>query len=91
MDTTVIWYDPETLRFKTISDFKDSLDRGGEIVIEWKGEEYGIFNNGERVYICAASLLPLYFDTADELLEYRVGGDRLRDVITEVEVIERAV
>ena len=26
-------------------------------------------------------------DTADEVLEYKVGGDRLRDVITQVEVV----
>ncbi len=28
-------------------------------------------------------------DTADEVLEYMVGNDRLRDVITKVEVIFR--
>ena len=28
-----------------------------------------------------------WYDTADEVLEYKVGGDRLRDVITQVEVI----
>ena len=30
-------------------------------------------------------------ETADELLEYMVGEDRLRDVITRVAVIERTI
>ena len=30
-------------------------------------------------------------DTADEILEYMVGGDRLRDVITQVNVWERII
>ena len=30
-------------------------------------------------------------DTADEALEYMVGDDRLRDVITEVQVIMRTI
>ena len=29
------------------------------------------------------------FNTEEEILEYRVGGDRLRDVITQVTVLER--
>ncbi len=30
-------------------------------------------------------------DTPDELLEYMAGGDRLRDVITQVIVTERTI
>ena len=30
-------------------------------------------------------------DTPDEILEYIVGGDRLRDVITQVEVLYRTI
>lgn len=33
----------------------------------------------------------MWGDTADEILEYNVGGDRLRDVITQVEVTERTI
>ena len=33
----------------------------------------------------------LWADTADEILEYRVGGDRLRDVITQVKVTDRTL
>ncbi len=33
----------------------------------------------------------LWADTVDEILEYSVDGDRLRDIITKVEVIERTI
>lgn len=33
----------------------------------------------------------LWADTADEILEYIVGGDRLRDVITKVRVLDRTL
>lgn len=83
-------YNEEAMRFKTISEFKDSLDRGGEIVIIWKGNEYGIFNDGQRVYFSTPDN-DVYYDTADELLEHRIGDDRLRDIITQVVVSDRAV
>lgn len=33
----------------------------------------------------------VFYDTPDELLEHRVGKDRLRDVITKVTVIDRTL
>ena len=30
-------------------------------------------------------------DTADEVLEYQIDGERLRDIITKVEVIDRTI
>lgn len=33
----------------------------------------------------------VFYDTPDELLEYHVGSDRLRDVITQVTVIDRTL
>ncbi len=33
----------------------------------------------------------MWADTADEILEYNVGGDRLRDVITQVKVWSRTI
>ena len=33
----------------------------------------------------------LWGDTAEEILEYVVGGDRLRDVVTRIEVVVRTI
>jgi hypothetical protein len=32
-----------------------------------------------------------FFDSSDGVLEYVVGGDRLRDIVTEIEVIYRTI
>ncbi len=100
---TNLVYDEEALRFKTISEFKDVMRRGAEIQFEWKNVIYGAFGairhpetgkmsmliaqSGSREVNIATQML---CDTADEILEYTVGGDRLRDVITQVSVIERS-
>ena len=92
---TTIIYDnrtPEEMRFKTISDFKECIIRGGEPVFLWKGLQYGVcfygdkyciaLINGEREKIC---------DTPEDVLNYYVGEDRLRDVITQVTVLHRNI
>lgn len=94
----------EENRFKSIGDFKDCMGRGGEVQFEWKGVDYCCFGRvcpgpGQkpRMVICQAgsvevnSRTEMWGDTADELLEYMVGGDRLRDVITQVKVWERII
>ncbi len=85
------YYNAEELRFKTISEFKRSLKDGGEIVIEWAGCSYGIFFNGTQFYITSQDSPTLYFQTIDELLEQHISSDRLRDVITQVTVLDRAL
>ena len=72
----------EENHFKTISNFKECIIRGGEPVFIWKGLQYGVcfygdkyciaLTNGEQEKIC---------DTPDDVLNYQVGEDRLRDVI----------
>ena len=101
-DRLVIHLSPEDIRFTSISDFKMCMLRGGEVVFEWKGIDYCCFgrlcqNPGEkpRMVISQAGSAEvnqrteMWWDTPDELLEYMVGNDRLRDVITQVTVWDR--
>ena len=85
----------EENRFKTISEFKDCLQRGGEIEMEWKGVHFGIIRYGENqkitAYLWDQEGTDEVFDSADGALEYRVAGDRLRDVITQVNVLNRSI
>jgi len=81
-------------RFDTISDFKDSLIRGGEIEFQWKGIIYNITRYQPECYAISHSRnrdTERMFATPDELLEYLASGDRLRDVITKVEVRDRMI
>lgn len=82
----------EENRFKTISDFKWCLKQGGEIMFIWNSSEYGVFSNGTRYCIAEADgQNEKWCNTADEVLEYIAGGDRLRDVITQVTVSYRTI
>ena len=82
---------PEQNRFVSISDFKECLRYHGEIEFDWKFGEYSITWVDDKICITEAYKpeTELLCDTADEVLEYMVGGDRLRDVITQVTVLFR--
>ena len=86
---------PEQDRFVSISDFKECMHWGGEVEFIWKGTRYGAVRYGQgnkiSVYVANRQETERLYDTADEALEYMVGEDRLRDVITKVEVRFRSI
>lgn len=86
---------PEQDRFVSISDFKECMHRGGEVGFIWKGTRYGVVRYGQdnkiSVYVANRQETERLYDTADEALEYMVGEDRLRDVITQVTVLDRTI
>lgn len=94
----------EENRFKSISDFKDCMNRGGEVEFEWKGILYCCFGNisigpnrqrkmviGQAGSVEVNTQTEMLGDTPDDILEYMVGDDRLRDVITQVTVYGRTI
>lgn len=84
----------EDNRFKTIGEFTDVLSRGAEIEFEWKGVEYSLTPVDGRCFSIAVALqqeTEKLYDTADGVLEYMLGGDKLRDVVTKVNVIGRTL
>ena len=85
----------EDNRFKSISDFKWCMKCGGEVEIEWNGICYVIIRYGTddkiTIYVWNRPETECCFDTADDALEYMVGSDRLRDVITQVTVLDRTI
>ena len=94
---------PEENRFKTISDFKWCVDCGGEIEFVWNDKIFGVFPGLQkapaspmqilitRTYVDDPKPTEKWCDTADEVLEYMIDGDRLRDIITKVEVTDRTI
>ena len=83
----------EQNRFVSISDFKWCMCCGGEVEFVWAGQKYGIAHAKEKIiiYLWNQPNTTRYFDTADDVLEYMVGKDRLRDVITKVTVTDRTI
>ena len=95
---------PEQNRFTSISDFKWSMKCGGEVVFIWNGIKYCCFGKLKApgtekttMFISKAEgedgweTSEKWCETSDDVLEYMVGFDRLRDVITQVTVIERTI
>ncbi len=102
-NTTNVNYDD--YRFESISDFKMSAYFGGEIEFEWNGNSFGAFKGMRKTSDSPEQFLigpgdstekqfpgkytDCYYDTIDELLEYVIDGQRLRDIITQVTVTYR--
>ncbi len=85
---------PKQNRFTSISDFKDCMRWHGEVEFTWGGNTYDITHLSDgKIYISMALRQDTEkaCDTADEVLEYMVGEDRLRDVITQVTVLDRTI
>ena len=86
---------PNPVPFESIAEFKRSLEWGAEIQFEWKGVEYCCFRHGTNDKITISEAYKpeteKVCETADDALEYIVGGDRLRDVITKVKLTECTV
>ena len=84
----------EDNRFKTISEFEDCIIRGAEITFIWNNATYFVERYGRNdkitIFPFAEPENEKSFETTDELLEFTVGSDRLRDVITKVRVIDRS-
>ena len=96
MEVRYFTYSPEAWRFKTISEFKNSVNRGAEINFEWNGREYHIcpvWPNGEVKY-CITPLdtqQDTVYQNADDMLEYIIDNTPLRDIVTKMEVTDRTL
>ena len=95
MKGKTIYMLPEDNRFETISDFKWCLKCGGEIQFRWKGQDYGVIRYGVdkkiTVYRAHDTASQRTYNSSDDALEYMIGDDRLRDIITQVEVLFRSI
>ena len=82
----------EDNRFKTISEFKECIIRGGEPVFIWNGDTYGVcFADTGYCIAHIDGTGEKMCSTPDDVLEYLLDGDRLRDVITRVSVVSRNI
>ncbi len=92
---TVI-YEPEDVNynFESISDFKWCMKCHGEVQFAHGDKSYSITHRATgQISISEANKQETekLCDTADEVLEYVVNGERLRDIITKVKVTERTI
>lgn len=82
-------------KFESISDFKQSITWGKEIEFEWNGVIHVAFRfegKGDKEYLLGEANTDskdVYFSSADSMLDFEIDGQKLRDIITEVDVIHR--
>lgn len=83
----------EQNRFVTITDFKTCMRWHGEVEFAWNGITYNITHRKDKIAISVSyrQETEKLCNTADEVLDYMVGEDRLRDVITQVTVTDRTI
>ena len=83
----------EQNRFQTISDFKWCMKQGGEVGFSYNCNLYGVSHYKTQIIVYKADDVDstVYYDTADEALEYIIDGVRLRDIITKTEVFDRTI
>ena len=93
-------YLDDSLNFPTINDFKWCMKSGGEVEFCWKGKVYCAFgklqktpDSNVQMYISEAYKpeTEKWCDNADEVLEYVIDGQRLREIITKVKVWDRTI
>ena len=71
---------------------KECIIRGGEPVFSWNGIVYGVcFSDSGYCIARIDGNCEKMCSTPDDVLEYMVGNDCLRDVITKVTVISRTI
>lgn len=90
-----IFISDEDNRFQSISEFKWCLMCGGEIEFCWNGKTYGVIRYGTdgkiTVYEANNKESERVFDSSDDALEYMIGDEHMRDIITQVEVMFRSI
>lgn len=103
MDHT--YHKVELTPFESLDDFRWSLECGAEIVFEWNDNSFGAFkymrktpDSPEQYFVGPSDSTrkqypekyeDYYADTVDEILEYEIDGDKLRDIVTKITVTWR--
>ncbi|MCH5353737.1 MAG: hypothetical protein J1E06_09760 [Acutalibacter sp.] len=81
--------------FQTIGEFKECMRCGGEVEFEWKGVQYGVVRYGKdhkiTIYEAYQPESEMVCETADDALEYMLGKDRFRDVLSQVTILFRSI
>jgi hypothetical protein len=72
--------------FESLHEFVDNITRGGEIEFEYKGKKYSITQpEGKLNYIEMGNEMSLTeFKDVFELLDFRISGEAIKDIILEI-------
>jgi hypothetical protein len=71
-------------KFDSLDEFIDNLSRGGEIEFIYKDKKYSITHpDGKLSFIEQYNEESLrYFNSIQELLDFSIEGDKIKDIVT---------
>lgn len=83
-------YNPDNQNFKTLSEFKIYLSCGANVGFKYNNIEYGIegHNNSFDIWIYYNGDIANNL-TLEEVLDYKLDGTKIRDLILNAEITER--
>ena len=76
-------------KFETLGEFKIYLDSGWNVGFEYNSIEYGIEGHNNSFYIWNANAILANGLTLEEVLDYKLDGVKIRDLILDAEITER--
>ena len=83
-------YDPIENKFSTIGEFKIYLSRGANVGFEYNKIEYGIEGHNDKYDIWIYDGGDIANDLSlEEVLDFEIGKEKIRDIILRAEITER--
>lgn len=83
-------YDPEENKFETLGEFKLYLSRGANVGFEYNGTEYGIEGHNDKYDIWIYDGGDIANDLSlEEVLNFEIGKEKIREIILQAEITER--
>jgi len=77
--------------FLSIDDLIDNISRGGEIEFEYRNKKYSITHTSETILVMEFNnynTLEVY-NSAEEIIDYKIGEERIKDLLGKIEVTFR--
>ena len=83
-------YNPDEHKFETLGEFKFYLSCGANVGFEYNGVEYGIEGHDNKFAIWIAYKGDIAEDiTLEEVLDFKLDGVKIRDLILTATITER--
>lgn len=83
-------YNPDDYKFETLGEFKCYLASGWNVGFEYNGVEYGIEGHDNKFAIWIYNKCDIAEDiTVEEVLDFKLDGVKIRDLILKADIIER--
>lgn len=82
-------YNSDDYKFETLGEFKIYLSCGANVGFEYNGVEYGIEGHNNNFYVWDEKKVLIEGLTLEEVLDFKIDGVKIRDLILTAEITER--